>query len=337
MTWKNPIGGRRVRTAAAALFATALAAAPPARAGGAPNLSAPPSKDVVLATVDGKPITSLDVFLDTARERERLAATHTGKDLAKELYKLKLDSVNRLIDRKLVYDRFKKKGYQIPVQIVERLVDRIAADIAGGDRKKLEEKARKVGMTIEDIKQKAMERAAVTLLLDARCDKAVYVTPSQVKEYYETHQGEFAKPARVELQILYLKPERGELIKALTPLLLRADGKAFAGYVALHSDVVRKTAGGKIGWINVRELRPEFAIAISGKPAGTVVGPVETKEGIYFIRISGREEPTAPPFDKLRSEIREKLTRMEVKKRYDEYVGRLRRDAVIRIFLSPPE
>jgi parvulin-like peptidyl-prolyl isomerase len=296
--------------------------------------SSPPSKDVVLATVDGKPITSLDVFLNTASERQRLAAMFTGKELEKEMLKLKLDSINNLIDRKLVYDRFKKRGYSIPDQIVEKLVDRIAADVAGGDRKKLEKKAREVGMTIEEIKEKARERASVRLLLDARCDKAVYITPSQVKEYYETHKTEFAKPTRVNLQVLFLKPEHKRLAEQLKPLILKATEKAFAGYVALNSDSVRKTTGGKIGWINEKKLRPEFALAISGKPVGTVAGPVETREGFYFIRLAEREAPSAPPFEKLRSEIKSKLTGVEVKKKYDQYVGRLRRDAVIRIFLE---
>ncbi len=294
----------------------------------------PPTKYAVVATVNGQPITTLDVFLDTIPERERLAAMYSGDELDKKTLEIEIESINRLIDSKLVFDRFKKRGYKIPREIVERFIDKIAANVAGGDRKTLQEKARKAGMTMDDVRMKALERAAVMILLDARCDKAVNITPKQVWEYYRDHKGAFAKPASVSLQILYLKPYHEKLAEKLAPMLITADEKAFSKLVLLRSDSSRVTNGGKIGWINEADLRSEFAAELKGKPKGTVAGPIKTKEGVYFVRIFDKKEPETPPFEKLRKDIRRMLKKAEVKKKYDEYVGKLRKNAVIRIFLE---
>ena len=292
-------------------------------------------KFAVLATVNGMPITSLDVFLDTIAERERLSATCSGEKLDAEIRKIEMASVNRLIDSKLVFERFKKRGYKIPREIVERFVDKISANVAGGDRKLLAEKARKSGMTMDDIRMKALERAAVMILLDARCDKAVNITPKQVWDYYQAHKDKFAKPASVSLQILYLKPYHEKATAELAPLLATADERTFSKFVLSRSDSPRVTNGGKIGWINEADIRPEFAAELKGKPKGTVAGPIKTKEGFYFVRICDKKAPEAPSFENLRENIRDTLKKAEVKKKYDEYVGKLRKNAVIRIFLDP--
>ena len=292
-----------------------------------------PKEYAVVATVNGDPITSLDVFLDTIPERERLVATCSGDKLGEKMREIEMESINRLIDSKLVFERFKKRGYKIPREIVERFVDKIAANVAGGDRKMLAEKARKAGMTMDDIRMKALERAAVMILLDARCEKAVNITPKQVWDYYQDHKDEFAKPPRVSLQILFLKPYHEKAAVELAPLLVTADEFAFSKFVLSRSDSPNVTNGGKIGWINEEDLRPEFA-ELKGKPKGIVAGPIKTREGFYFVRICDKKAPEAPSFESLQKDIRNTLKKAEVKEKYDEYVGNLRKNAVIRIFLD---
>jgi len=294
------------------------------------------AKDILMATVNGKPVTLSDVRSDTIPEERKLPLLYSGKQLKEEIAKLRHNALMYIIDRKLVYEQFKKRGYKVPKQIIEKMLDKLAAKLAGGNRKLLESRARNSGVSIEDLREQAKERAATSLLLNARCYKPAYVTPKQVYDYYQNHQEEFQKPARINLQVLYLKCDPANKTVAafaekLKKLLENADEKTFAGYVGLHSQGPNKKSGGKVGWIGEDKLRPEFVKSLKGRKAGTIAGPLLTEEGFYFIRISEREEAESPPFEKIKKEIRDKLTKRAEDKMYDKYLSFLKRDAVIRI------
>ena len=163
------------------------------------------AKDVLMATVNGAPVTLSDVRSDTIPQERKLPMLYSGDQLKKEIENLRYSALIFIIDRKLIYEQFKKRGYNVPKQIIEKMLDRLAANLAGGDRKLLESRARASGVSMNDLREQAKERAATSLLLNARCYKPVYVTPKQVYEYYNTHITEFQKPARINIQILYLK------------------------------------------------------------------------------------------------------------------------------------
>jgi parvulin-like peptidyl-prolyl isomerase len=293
-------------------------------------------KDVLMATVNGAPITLSDVRSDTIPQERKLPLLYSGQQLKEEIKKLRHNALIYIIDRKLVYEQFKKRKYKIPKQIIEKMLDKLAAKLAGGDRKLLVSRARSSGVTMEDLREQARERAATSLLLNARCYKPVYVTPKQVYDYYQNHQEEFQKPARINLQVLYLKCNPANktianFAEKLRKQLIGADEKTFAGYVGLHSQGPNKNSGGKVGWIGEDKLRPEFINPLKGRKTGTIAGPLITDEGFYFIRISDREEAETPEFKDLKKSIREKLTKQAEEKMYNKYISFLKRDAVIRI------
>ncbi|MCK4981378.1 MAG: peptidylprolyl isomerase, partial [Victivallaceae bacterium] len=90
--------------------------------------------------------------------------------------------------------------------------------------------------------------------------------------------------------------------------------------------------GGDLGWIEVSELRPEFAKEIKGKKTGTIIGPIETDEGTYFIRINDRKKATKAEFAKMIPQIKEKIEGRRRKKAYDAYIAILRKKSIIRYF-----
>ena len=295
-----------------------------------------PAKDVLLATVNGQPVTLLDVLADTLPQERQLRLRYSGKKLKEEQKKIREQALSMIIDRKLVYEQFKKKKYKVPNQILEKMLDRLAAELAGGDRKVLESKARKAGMTLEELREQARERSATALLLHERCYKPAYVTPKQVYDYYQDHKDEFVKPAELNIQILYLqcRPEdkvATEFVERMKEKIKNADENTFSGYVALHSQGPNRDEGGKVGWIREDQLREDFKPYLIGKPANTVAGPILTDEGYYFIRIMDRKEAQYPEFKDIKEDIRKELSKKEEDRMYKKYISFLKRDAVIRI------
>jgi parvulin-like peptidyl-prolyl isomerase len=163
----------------------------------------------------------------------------------------------------------------------------------------------------------------------------VNLTPREIYEYYKKHSKEFSSPAQVRLQLLLLNKDHKDferIMKELSEAFKTADKKIFTGMVRLYSCGPGAMRGGDLGWIEVPELRPEFAKVIKGVKTGAIVGPVETAEGTYFIRINDRKKAQESKFAAMLPQIKEKMESERHKKAYDAYIAKLRRKSVIRYF-----
>ncbi len=294
-------------------------------------------KGSILATVNGKPITLFTVLAETARFENEVESQLSGKKLEAEIRKIRRQAVDDIIARELVSGMFDARGYTVPDQIIENMLDVIAADMAGGDRKLLETQARKAGVSMDFLQEQARMRAATMMLINARCYKDVFITPKQVHDFYTQNMGNFKITNRINLQILYLKSTRetgtgniDQFAVRLAPLISRADEKAFANYVEEYSLGPNTDAGGDMGWMASDQIRKEFAEALEGKAKGDVAGPVRTPEGFYFLRIKDVEEEKFIPFEEVRDSIKEELENQQKDENYHRFIGRLRDRAVIR-------
>ena len=294
-------------------------------------------KDILAASINGKPVTLLDILAETLPQERKLSLQFSGEALKRERARIRKEALNGIIDRKLIYEQFNSKGYKVPKRVIERMLDTLALRLAGGSRKLLESKARKAGLTISELREQARERAATSMLINEMCYRKAYVSPKEVYDFYNTHKSEFATPSRISLQVLYLKCDPldhtvSQFADKLRKKIAGADEKKFSEFVALYSKGPNVDGGGKAGWIPENKLRPEFAPYLKGRNKGTVAGPIITDEGLYFIRICDREEEKVSKFTEVKESIRKKLSRKEEDKMYKRYISRLKRDAVIRIF-----
>lgn len=295
-------------------------------------------QNAILATVNGEPVTLFDTVLECAREEARLPMVYSGKDLQVEIEKLRKKTIIDIIGRKLLYEEFKEKGYTLPKQCVEEMLDNLAADIGGGSREVLEKKALASGMTMDNLREMALEKIAVKALVDELCYKKAYITPKEINDYYRDNIKEFSRPPRVELQILLLKKDGlyeenlADFVKKLEEEIKVADEGVFSKLVKLYSEGPNISEGGNVGWIEEDKLRPDFAQALKGLKAGDIAGPVKAEEGLYFFRLAGRIQERTEPLAAVKDKIQDSLLQKEKEKYYSEYIQRLKDKAVIRYF-----
>jgi parvulin-like peptidyl-prolyl isomerase len=294
----------------------------------------------VLATVNGIPITLYDVVLESSNEEQKLAIVYKGKDLAREMEKLRRKKTKALLERKLFFLEFKEKEYKIPEQYIEDMLDGLAANMAGGDRKKLEKKALAEGITVKDLKAKAYEKIAVDILVQEFCFRIVNVTPKEVNDYYRNNIAEFTKTPQIELQVLLLKKD-GRFKEAFDYTsakiendVEKADKTIFTTLVKLYSEGPDVAKGGNIGWLEESKLRPEFIGAVKNLETGGIASSVQTEEGVYFLRISDRMPAKALQFEAVKDEINDKLIKQRREENYAEYIGKLKDKAIIRYFIE---
>jgi parvulin-like peptidyl-prolyl isomerase len=301
-----------------------------------------PGKDnllAILATVNGEPITLYDVLLDTRRVEERLAAAEKPADLAAAVRRARQQAVDNLIDRRLILAEFDARAYRVPEQLIEDLLDDLAADYAGGNRQDLAKRAKADGMTMAELRTQARERIAVDLYLDEACHRPVHITPTEVQRHYEQNLAAYMEPGRISLQVLVLAKDGklashpGDFPERLAAELAGADEGKFSTFVKLYSDGAERDANGHTGWLTDADLRPEFAAATKAAP-GTVLGPIVLPEGLCFLRVDRRIAPRQLAFVGIREQIREELAAHERARLRREFIARLRSRAVIRTFFD---
>ena len=291
--------------------------------------------DSVIATVNGEPITLLDVILESGQDEARLAAMFTGERLYAETAKVRKAIVDDLVIRKLIYEKYKAKPFEIQKQHIEDMVDSLALSMGDGTRESLERKAKSYGSNMDEIRQKARERIAVDVLLMQNCDRRVFITPREVYEAYQKHPEKWTRPPTVDLQLILIR--RGtenpkETAANIASMLQNADERIFSRIAVENSEGPNAAKGGHVGKIEMNKLRPEFLAVLKNAEKNEIKGPVETPEGFYFIRVNGISKEQKLPFDKVSKEIHNSLRRAALEKNRNEYKAQLLSEAVVRYF-----
>ena len=295
--------------------------------------------DSVLASVNGEPITLLDVMLESSRDEMRLASLYSGARLYSEISRLRKKITEDIIIRKLIYAKYQEKPFPIDNQYIENMLDHLAATVGGGSRDTLIRKAEAMGTTLKELKEKAKEKIAVDIMLGEHCDRPVYITPKETFEYYQKNTKEWTTPARYSLELLLIARTGGRsgpnpelACKKLAEQLKNADKNLFAQLAKTNSDAPNAETGGKVGFVDADKLRPEFGPAVKNMKPGEIIGPLTTPEGFYFIRLDAILPEEKIPFEKAAEDIRRKLENQQKQEYRRVYGEKLKKQALIRYY-----
>lgn len=298
--------------------------------------------DSVLVSVNGEPITLLDVILETGSREKELAGIYSGERLFTETHALRVETVDQIVFRKLVYEKYKAEPFEIPRQEIENLLDEFVRTSGADSRASLEKSLLPFGITPERLREQARERIAVEVLLMRDCDRQVYVTPKEVYEDYKAHPEKWTVPEKISFQLLQINVTAGSAggdpeaaVKAIRKELDEDPSqKNFTRLVLERSDGTTAATGGITEGAELDRLRPEFIEALKGGKAGDVVGPIEAPEAFFFLRVIGTEPARLVPFSKANREVRDALVKAKAAEKRGEYYEELKRDAVIRSYFD---
>lgn len=327
---------RELKIIAAALSmcvgATVVTAAP-ANTG---MVRTPDRLNAVLATVNGEPISLGDVLPLTQAREYQAAAAYSGAALEKEICKLRLEAVDDLIDNKLIVADYATKSFTIPERDVDAAIDEASIQMGCRSRGELVKKLREGGSSLEEFRKRVREQLIVQLMLHREYHASNFITPEDLHRYYREHKEEFSRQERIELAMLQLSakgPEVENLVREISEKLA-ADPGTFPDLVLRFSSGPGRSDGGRLGSIERRRLRAEFASALGKNPtAGAVYGPLRTADGIFWLKVVSCQPGEMIPFERSGAEIRRRLEIELRRKCRSRYCARLRKNAIIRYFI----
>ena len=176
---------------------------------GLPRLQAAELQDAVAAVVGDEIITVSDIVNETRPFEDALRDKYRDQpdELARQVEQLRRSTAQHMVDRELAWCEFKTKEFKLPPEPVQKRIDEIIQNQAGGNRERFEKILARDGMSFREFEDKARKMVAVDMLIDEMVRRPVHISPADLKAYYEAHPDEFRQPGRIRLAMIILKKD----------------------------------------------------------------------------------------------------------------------------------
>jgi peptidyl-prolyl cis-trans isomerase C len=205
--------------------------------------------------------------------------------------------------------------------------------------------AQKEGLANDPDVQMTLKKAMVQKLVSKRFaegDAAKEISDADVQKFYDEHKDDFVKPARVRATgVLVAATDKDKAAKGAQARKMLSQVKAAAKKDpqalqtlarASSDDAATKPSGGDLGFRSQDEFGKQFGAPFAAAVFGAKDGEdvlVETAQGFWLLRVTGRQEGTARTVDQVKPQIQSRLQREKRTKEFDEYVKKLREDAKV--------
>ncbi|HEX9641986.1 MAG TPA: peptidylprolyl isomerase, partial [Candidatus Krumholzibacteria bacterium] len=235
-----------------------------------PFLSPPAAAEIlekVVVAVNGD-IVTLSEF-----EGRQLAAVQ-GAQIAPEQIRGFLQQNNarllqEAIDEMLIVQRGEELGFKVPPEALDQIIEeRITKENNIQSDAQLQQQLRREGMTLDDLKRQ-IERSIVHRQVLASDIPQPALTEAEMREYYETHLDDYARPASVNLQEIFISSTHPDAILRAQEMADRArDGEDFSVLARTNSDAPSAENGGDLGTLVLGEINPDIERVATALPPG---------------------------------------------------------------------
>jgi len=207
--------------------------------------------------------------------------------------------------------------------------------------------AEKEGLQNDPDVQMTMKKAMVQKLVAKKFgegDPSKDISDAEAQKFYDDHKDDFVKPSRVRasgLLVAATDTDRAAKSAQAKKLLAQVKGAAKKDPQALQTlarttsdDAATKASGGDLGFRSqdefAKQFGPAFAAAVFAAKDGEDV-LVDGTQGIWIIRVTGRQEGLTRTLDQVKPQIQSRLQREKRTREFDEYVKKLREEAKITV------
>ena len=216
--------------------------------------------------------------------------------------------------------------------LAERQFERLSERV--GSRMRLQHMLSEQGLTVAEFKLRRAEDLLVNRLLIDEVYDRVHVTPGEIRAYYGEHRDEFRLPRKIVYRQIFLpvvsrerEASGRELAEDLRRKILA--GEDFAELADEYSADAERYPGG-LHEVSVPEEQGDWLPpAVQGLEPGQVSEVREVSGGFAIVRLEEISPAHVQPFRQVQSAIRERLLEEAKMAAYDNYVKRLREQAVI--------
>lgn len=286
----------------------------------------------VIMTVDGASVTRIDII----REVNSLIPTtiYHSTVSKKKLEELEQEAKEKLIERKLLFLYGKKIGIIIPPSAI--LKQEKKSITAFHSKEKFYEALSKSHYTLEEFRKGVEEEMIVDEVI--KREVTADFTEKELKRYYEENKNKFKEPEKIKASLIYIqndpadpKGKENARKKAEEAFGKIGEGKSFADIAALYSEDMYRIKGGDMGYIHKGRLNEDIDKVAFSLVAGEMSGILENTLGCFIVKVEDKKMPNQLTFEDVKGKLKRELIETTEKKRRNTLLGRLKKDAQIKI------
>src|SRR6266403_2759731 len=293
----------------------------------------------IIARVNNEIITrsEYDKALATADEevRQDCGAKCTPEQLQAALEDRRKTALRDLIDQSLLAQRGKDMGISVETDVVKQL-DALRQQNKLASMDELEKAVSSQGMNWEDFKNNIRNHILTQKVISQEVGSHVSIGESDAQKYYDEHKAEFVRPEQVALREIIVSTEgkkEAELPdlkkKAETALKRVKDGEDFGEIAKRTSDGSTKDQGGYIGTFKRGELAKQLEDTVFKMKRNELTDVLETKQGYLIMQVLEHYDEGEQSFDKVKSEIMDRLYHEKLEPAAREYLKTLREQSYV--------
>ena len=291
--------------------------------------------DGIAAVVNNEVVTFSQVRELVASKEKAAKDTYKGEELVAKIKEIRLAAINDLIDRQLILQEFKSKGFQIPDYFIEERVATIVREEFGNDRAAFIRTLAAQGFTLERFRELEKDKIIVQEMRRQAIKGSPSVSDAQIAEYYREHAEEYGSPEQLKLRTITIRrnPYNDSKRKQTEEIREKIMGGAEFGDLArMYSEDDKQEAYGDWGWIDRRTLNESLSKSAFALKAGEVSKVIELAGSYYLLYAEAKKPAQLKPLSEVKGDIEKGLLQLERQKQQAQWLAKLRKKAFIKMY-----
>src|SRR5689334_3223469 len=307
-----------------------------ALAASAATLTAATLVEAIVIRVGDRVITRTQYLKRLHDGYNEIEQTAAPSDVATKKADFQKNLANELIAELLIKDRADRLGLSVSSDELRDATQRLMQQYGMKTDAEFEDSLRKSGMTRADMEARLRETLLMNKVFGHELHNRDEMTDKELRERYDREKERYRLPERAHLrEIVILRPDNASQVEAARQRANQAAERAKTeDFVKLASEISEagtKSKGGDLGEVAKGELLPDLDKAVFSAPAGTVIGPLESKSAWHILKVETRLPSEVPAFESVKDKLRKDASDDAWQRDYKAYIERLRKDAFIQI------
>jgi peptidyl-prolyl cis-trans isomerase SurA len=290
--------------------------------------------DGIAAVVNSEVVTFSQVRELVGPKEKQARDTLKGEELVEKIKEIRTSAINDLIDRTLIIQEFKSKGFTIPDYFIDDRIQSIIKDEFGGDRQAFLRTLAAQGYTLEKFRDFQRDMIIVSEMRKQAIKGVVNVSDQKINDYYKEHVEEYSQSEQIKLRMIAIRgvdnDSRRKMIEEIRQKIV--DGAEFGDLARMYSEDSSQEQYGDWGWIDRKKLNESLTkIAFALKP-GEMSQVVELGGSYYLLYCEAKKAAAVKPLKDVHDEIEKALMQSERQEQQTEWLAKLRRKAYIKMY-----
>ncbi|MBC2717504.1 MAG: hypothetical protein HF978_19540 [Desulfobacteraceae bacterium] len=295
--------------------------------------------DRIVAVVNDDIIRLVELNKTVSRfeEQVRLKGYSFDKE-NEEIYKIRMEVLNNLIDEKLADQEIRNSGIFVDEREIDNAIEQVKAMNYYSDED-LRVALTAGGVSMEEYRDEIKRQILRNKLVNIKIKSKIIITESDIENYYENNLEKYASKKKYMLRNIMMiypiamdMPSRKTVYSRMEAAYKQLDeGASFTEIAQKHSEAMNAGDGGRLGLFSLDELAENIHEAIKELKPGEISSITETDQGYQIFFVEKIEETGGRTLSEMTNEIGQLLYEESVNEKFQSWIEHLREDAHIKI------